>query len=650
MRAKFSILLDDPAIRAIDEELRSEREGERERRIRFSAAFPGISAIPGAGHLARWCYSIGVVPIAGLFAIVVLFTAIKAPYFGMSFTGGHAMKYSTYVEAAQHMAEKNDPTWYQLKYQSDPVHKPNGIFKKFWHIPLYEWGLFATYKILPSGSIETKTRIFAHGIGILILTSGFFFFRRWVPEKLSLLIVFLMAINPIISFSTFVTVLDSLAILFTLTSLVLLNGYFDSRKVQRLFWAGILFGIGLCVKYSMLLWCAPIGLMLLYFRRENIVAFLRNFAIYGLLGVLCIVANRTSISKLPSEPLSALLMFGIWVLIFSLIYAGIKKYGPVMDKVLGKIYASKAFLSVSLLFLLAAGAGVIKVIGLEKYADESLTDLSLLLNSRVYAYMLRIQFKSFMTPVVFWLGFVGIAIVFCTRGGSLKKVASAFLVGSAVYWVAASKAIFIHNYYTIIIMITFSLLSAAGIYYMLMNFSHMRIKIILSLMFLALIFPQSFRVNVAGLNPTEDISEVIQFILNNTTEDDLILNETGLSPITIYTGRGLIYPLRIVDHTIREEIQSIGFAETMKKYRIKYLFTSNETPLYIDFAPVFAKTQIVEPSYNRNHMIFKLIGDNDIEMNRQYQELEDIVKKYKISEKFRLEAKVGNYRFYSFVN
>ena len=58
----------------------------------------------------------------------------------------------------------------------------------------------------------------------------------------------------------------------------------------------------------------------------------------------------------------------------------------------------------------------------------------------------------------------------------------------------------------------------------------------------------------------------------------------------------------------KEEIKTIGFSEAMKKYRVKYLFTVFDRPTYRDFAPLFGKTNIKEPSYNRTYNICKWIG------------------------------------------
>ena len=70
-------------------------------------------------------------------------------------------------------------------------------------------------------------------------------------------------------------------------------------------------------------------------------------------------------------------------------------------------------------------------------------------------------------------------------------------------------------------------------------------------------------------------------------------------------------PAVMIDNQVLEDIHTIGFANTMHKYKIKYLFTPNESPFYLDFAPMFAPTKIIEPSgqnFDRNILINNAIG------------------------------------------
>ena len=648
---KYRILFDDPAIRRIDEELRSDLEEEKIRKRRFSMDFPGISSIPVAGSIIKCCYSVGFSHLAVLFVILGLFTAIKAPYFGFPFTGDHAMKYSAYVEPAFHMAQKNDATWYQLKYQSDPAKNPDGVFSKFRHLPIFEWGLYAMYKFFPYGSIETKTRIYTHFIGLMIMIFGHFFFRNWVPANLSLLIVFLMAINPIVIFSTFVTVLDSLAILIMFLSFILLNQYFDSKRISRLFWAGVVFGIGIATKYSMFLWVAPISLMLIYYMSRDKVYFLRDYGIYLVLASLFVVTFHTSIRNLPTTPVSSIFIVFLWVGVFTILNIIISRYEAIMYNITKFIFTSRIIIAVTTVFVSMIMVYFWKYMNFSDMSDDFLTDSSLLLNHKLYQYMLRIQFKEYMTPNMFWLAIVGIVMILLTKENKFKKLTVSFLFGSVIYCIIASKVMFFHNYYTIIIMILFCLSGSFVIYYLLVNIQGGKGKAFILILFSLLIFPPAYRSNIDRLNMKEDISEINDYIIHNTNEGDIIVNELPYSTIAIYTSRSLIYTFRLVDDkTFRDDIMQKGFSNTMRKYRVKYLITESEKPSYIDFAPLFAETKIRRPRWDRRLIIFNTIDKKQCVGNEDVQELQEIVQEYKIYDKFHLEAKVGKFRFFTFVN
>jgi hypothetical protein len=148
-----------------------------------------------------------------------------------------------------------------------------------------------------------------------------------------------------------------------------------------------------------------------------------------------------------------------------------------------------------------------------------------------------------------------------------------------------------------------------------------------------------------------DVRPAVQFIRENTKPDEFLLFEGYLTPLSIYTGRGFVMPAVLADDAIREDIRRIGFANTMRKYRVKYLFTPNEQPFYLDYAPLFEETKLLEPSgqnFNRNLRIYKTIGVTDPGLKDDLRQVEEIERKYRIREKFVLERQIGKMKFYSF--
>ena len=155
------------------------------------------------------------------------------------------------------------------------------------------------------------------------------------------------------------------------------------------------------------------------------------------------------------------------------------------------------------------------------------------------------------------------------------------------------------------------------------------------------------------MNNYVNVDNAVQFIKDNTKPDEFILFEGFLTSLSIYTGRGFVMPAVLIDNAIREDIHKIGFADTMRKYKIKYLFTPNERPFYLDYAPLFEPTKIKEPSgknYNRSITIYKTIGVSDSGISDDLKQVEEIEKKYNIKDKFVLAAQIGRFKFYSFQN
>ncbi len=163
----------------INSEIESEKSQEdlkeQIKKQEFQFKFPRLNKIWGVRHISKWFYKEGWFVILILLLILIVFTLIKLPYFGVSFTGEHTMKYNSYVEPAKYMLENDNPFFYQKKYLSDPVNNPRGNFSVFGSLPLLEWGLLLTYKIFPSNSLEVNTRLFTNFLGILLLLSSYLF-------------------------------------------------------------------------------------------------------------------------------------------------------------------------------------------------------------------------------------------------------------------------------------------------------------------------------------------------------------------------------------------------------------------------------------------------------------------------------------------
>lgn len=580
-----------------------------------------------------------------LILIIILFTFVKAPYFEKSFTGPHTMKYNAHVEPAKYMYEKSDPFWMQRKYQSDPVNNPQGIIKSFEHPPLHEWGLFAMFKLFENNSLELNTRLFTHFLGILILIFSYILFTKWLTKIQSLIIVLLLAINPIINFLSFVTVDDSWLIIFTLLSLIFLTKFIKNNSYPGLFWSGVFFGIGCINKISISLWLFPIIATIIALNPTKFTLFLRNLSIIVFLTLLVFIAFKTSLAYLPTNPLTAILTFIFWLLIFVLIYYLFKKYEKYLVSIVEFIW-DKKLLFTSLIIIAAIPFFILYSRNLY-YFEEFLTDSQLIFNLDMYYHMLNEQFKNYMTSYIFYLGILGFMFFLLFSREKNKQIILAFLIGSIVFWVLASKVIFFHDYYTGIIMFAFSI--SVGLLFNFLTKIY-RQNFLILLLLLIMSFPIAYKANTDRLNTEKDIKslkQVADFLLENTSEEEIYIDDSYLLTLTIMTGRPRIEESALIQEEIIDSIEEIGFSKTMDKYNVVYLITANTIPKYENYVNLFTRDDLDTISYRRSELVLLGIGQvehyfSDIQTRKK------IISENRIKEKFILEKEFGPYRVFSF--
>ncbi len=341
-----------PVSTGLEEEYRNEKNAERMRRERFQYRFPKLSSFPLVNGTFGAIYCHGFSYVLVLLISIVVFTAIKIPHLHAPFTGQHSMKYNTYVEPAVYMDQKGTLLWNQKRYVSDSVHNPEGIFAKFEHLPLMDWGLLFTYRLFPDAGIEIKTRVFTNFIGVLILLSAYWFFCGYFPKSFTGLFIGLLSINPVFSFATFITVLDSIVLFFMFLSL---------RQI-------------------------------------------------------CVVRNLIAFPKLALILILVLIIF--LILVRHLLVRNEKFIHHLFEIVWGKKNILGLIIGVSIV----VGILIFRYLRLYDFAGESLTDLNLVANYRLYKYMLFDQFKNYMTRNLFWFGLFGAALAFITRESAMRRI------------------------------------------------------------------------------------------------------------------------------------------------------------------------------------------------------------------------------------
>jgi hypothetical protein len=205
--------------------------------------------------------------------------------------------------------------------------------------------------------------------------------------------------------------------------------------------------------------------VLLYYRK-NFISFITNSILVILLSILPIIILKTSISILPSNNALGVTLVLIWILFLFFVYYFFNKFYKATLKTIKYIFTKKILTALSLIITTIGVLIFIKYSGLSDFSNEFLTDNKLIFNFELYKYMLLEQFKKYMNNYIFYLGGIGLFILFFTKKNIYKVITIAFLIGSLTYWIAASKVIFFHRYYTLIFMLLFSLASSIFIIFL----------------------------------------------------------------------------------------------------------------------------------------------------------------------------------------
>lgn len=581
-----------------------------------------------------------------LVAILLIHTWIKLPYFNNNFTGEHTMKYSAYVEPALGMVKNHNPFWYQCKYLSNTLDKPDGVFKVFTHLPLYEWGLSAVYKLTPFFSTEISTRLFTNLIGVLTLAYMFKFLSRWIGQKTALLATLLTAINPIFVFTNYVTVEDNIILLFSFISLNLLSK--EKQQNNRLFWAGLVIGIAVAMKASALLIAMPIliGILVWNNRRDKYKATV-DIALLLIMAIIPTVVSKTSIWYLPSDMMLGFANLTLWIICIFVLYRYFNFIYLKFFRLAETLYQHPINLASAIIVIIMVGLLFLKVSGIASLFGEFVTDKKLLFNSNLYHYMIIKQFIPYMGSMVFWLGIVGLSFLWFSSPKE-RFIGLVFIFSSTLYWILTSKVMFFHNYYTAIIMISFCILAAIAIKQILTASRSSFLQALVLISILLIIWQQCSLANNTRLSIQRNgFEEASAYLHNNLSVDELYIDEGYTLALGLKADRKKLDAYSYLERPeIKQQIASNGFTATMQKYGIKYIVSTSAQPEYDKYVNMLTEQKMEDTAYRRSDNVLSKIDPN-YEYFSDYELRDKLIETYNIRHFFHFEQKIGDYYFFS---
>lgn len=581
-----------------------------------------------------------------LLSLLILFIIIKLPLLNKSFTGNNTIKYNTYVEPAIYMVENNDPFTVNVKYLANPITNKEGINKELIGLPTLEWFLAIIYKIFGLENIEIKTRIATNLIGFLILLFSYKVIKKITNKTISLFFLLLLVTSPLFILITQLTVYDSIILLFFLISFLFFLKYEDEKKEKFLIYSSLFFSASFLSKEVAILWGLPFFLFYITIKNRKEI----NKTISEIFFFLFFLIIPFTFFKLWVETLKYGSEISLLVPIFIIFLINflIKKSNFIFQKI--NIVSEFLIKNKYILFFIVLLSGFLSVYIFKLKASnwsEFITDKEIIFYWPMYEYIFKSRQMYYISKLLFFTSILGFFAIFKNNFAEkrFKNFTISFGLGLFFYLILASKVIFFHNYYNINYIYLYLISTSYFLY-----ITTKRLEFNLKIIFLALLSIFVYKSNLGVreellLREKNGFNELSAYMIKNSEKNNFYIDNDNTLSLTIKTGMPRITDLNY--EPIQEDIKNIGFNETMKKYKIKYLVASQPID-YKKYAPAFTNLDLKKiESSNRTDLILNKFNKNNL--NNYNEEIEIINKTIDLEKQniFDLEAEIGDYKVYN---
>ncbi|MBU1033811.1 glycosyltransferase family 39 protein [Patescibacteria group bacterium] len=582
-----------------------------------------------------------------LLSLVILFVIIKIPLLNKSFTGNNTIKYNTYVEPAKYMAESNNLFLVKIKYLADPIKNRDGFDKKLIGIPTLEWFLAITYKIFGLENIEVKTRLATSAIGLLILAASYKIIKKIKNKSTALIFLLLLITNPLFILITQLTTYDSVILLFFLISYLLFLKYEEKNEEKFLFYSSLVFSLSFLSKEVAIIWGLPFfSAYILFSNKTNIKKTITEIFLFSSVIAFSFLIFKIWANSLLYNKLISFIIFAIFSLI---VYIISKKASKIFKNIniFSEYLVKKKYLLIillTILFLLGIFLFKLEI----KNWSEFITDKKIIFYWPMYEYIINARQILYISSLIFSTSLLGFFALFIdkSKNTKFKKFIFIFAFGLLVYLILASKVIFFHNYYNINFVYLYLLLSAYFLSIVARNLG-LTTKIIFFAVFALLIYKSNREVwKELLITEKSGFTELTEFMIKNNEKDNFYIDNDNTLSISISTDLPRITTLNYPE--IQADIKKIGFSETMKKYKIKYLVASQEID-YEKYAPVFTNLDLkkIDSTKRENLILEKFSGSKKEESSREIKGKALQIRNENI---FDLETEIGDYKVYNLWN
>jgi hypothetical protein len=242
--------------------------------------------------------------------------------------------------------------------------------------------------------------------------------------------------------------------------------------------------------------------------------------------------------------------------------------------------------------------------------------------------------------------------LFLVKDKRTKIINVTFLVSSIFFWIVVSKSIFVHNYYTLLMMLSFILLTSCFVYSLLGLFKDKQFVLLLVILLGFFVLPHPIRDSKAYLSiDTPGFEKAADYLEENTQPDELYIDESHIMSLTLETGRARIgFVYMFYDEEFKESVRDLGFGSAMSEYNVKYLITREENPAYDEYVDIFTGEDLEPRLSVREDTILRVATPGDYLEYVERDNREELISKYNIRDKFVFEKEIGVYRFFRFEN
>jgi len=566
-----------------------------------------------------------VIDILLLLLLITFYIFIRAHHLDKSFyIGSHPGKYTSYVPIAQEMYKASNPFVFRNPTYSDIYSNPQDQqFTRFWRMPILEWTLAPFFSLSSILSQEEIVRLYLTILGSITITLFYLILRKLFTQLSSALAVVLVIFTPLFNILTWTTTLDLPAVLFLLLSLFL----FQTKKKEASY---LLLGFSYLSKLSFLIIGAPLIFLLIIFNSKNKLFEVLKMAILSIVPFLLFKLLLEDTAARPDLVFFNYSMLVGFALSVSAAYFLVKHFSIKVFNYINCTEKLKLFIIVAALSAVGVTALMILLPSYKGLGEQFITDFDLLFHSGLYKDLIT-RMRTVSSPLLDSLFILSIPIFFVLPRKNQYFLFS-FLATSVLFLVVASKSIRFAAYYNHVFILTEAIFATGLIYFLEKLFRLRKINyyypfLILFIIALLLSHPKPIKVLDNQLSKYQ-INYLNNIISQHSEEGDKILRVTSRHKVfDLYTGIPSVQIAAITEtqtlNKLRNNIQEIGFYESMNKNNIKLMIAGNhenfQSLLYL-FTDEINKTIT-----DRSSLIRSDLDDNfeyyDAPMDEIYEEI-----------------------------